>query len=523
MESMESSCPLDTAIPESLCCLSTILERVESLSGGQHSLELLPGEVEGPLSAARHQIESLLQKSGEYTEEEEDALDDGFFICDLNVVYRKLQAWRRLFPRAKPFFAVKCNPDPMVSAVLGCATSTTTGEEGSSRSHDGRFTVITAAGFDCASIPEIELALLSSYAQRPPSSVIYANPQRAEKDLEKALAVHNVLVLTFDGAEELYKIHRSYTQIRDSREQEEQQLMDLPQPQLVLRILVPDEHSSVPLGEKFGVAPDQVATLTQLSVDLKLPIIGVSFHCGSGNHDPESYRQAIQLAHEALTEIDVIQMPHGIAPCWLLDIGGGYPGADGIGASEGRFCGSQQGELLDQIEAGGVNSEESAHNISKAVTPLLEDLCVNQNDTLRVIAEPGRYFVEEAFCLCSRIFRVTIDRNKDTQEVVRAHYFLAFGVQGVFKDCLLCNETFTPKPLRLNNEKKADDVPEEQTIPSTVHGPSGEEYDVICPDMPLPLLDIGDYLVFDKMGAYTLSIAARSGKPTVRYVVGGLA
>jgi diaminopimelate decarboxylase len=49
-------------------------------------------------------------------EEEQDSLDDGFFLCDLGVVIRKLQVWRQLFPRIKPFFAVKCNPDKMVTA-----------------------------------------------------------------------------------------------------------------------------------------------------------------------------------------------------------------------------------------------------------------------------------------------------------------------------------------------------------------------------------------------------------------------
>ena len=47
---------------------------------------------------------------------DEDALDDGFILCDLTVIERKLSAWRELFPRIKPFYAVKCNPNPMVAA-----------------------------------------------------------------------------------------------------------------------------------------------------------------------------------------------------------------------------------------------------------------------------------------------------------------------------------------------------------------------------------------------------------------------
>ena len=32
-------------------------------------------------------------------------------------------------------------------------------------------------------------------------------------------------------------------------------------PQMILRLVVPDGHSSVPLGEKFGAPPDRVEPL----------------------------------------------------------------------------------------------------------------------------------------------------------------------------------------------------------------------------------------------------------------------
>eukprot|EP00957_Ditylum_brightwellii_P171481 13054269-Ditylum_brightwellii.AAC.3 len=45
----------------------------------------------------------------------EDALDDGFILCDLSVIQSKLKAWRYMFPRITPYFALKCNPDEMVA------------------------------------------------------------------------------------------------------------------------------------------------------------------------------------------------------------------------------------------------------------------------------------------------------------------------------------------------------------------------------------------------------------------------
>ena len=231
--------------------------------------EVIPSEVNSLKDCARHQIRALLALEGPHmTLDDEDALDDGFVLCDLNVVYNKYEAWRRLFPRLRPFFALKCNPDPMVAAVLGQL----------------------GAGFDCASVPEIQLALASSSTttttantttpggrRMPQSSLIYANPQRAEKDLDTALQLH-VQTLTFDGPEELRKVHRAYRKLIESATTAN---MPVPNPpDMVLRILVPDKHSTVPLGEKFGVPPSQIEPLAELSAELGLSITGISFHCG---------------------------------------------------------------------------------------------------------------------------------------------------------------------------------------------------------------------------------------------------
>lgn len=201
--------------------------------------DVLPPEVHSLSDCARHQIVQLQQKPGpSLAAEEEDALDDGFVLCDLNTIQRKRHAWRKLFPTVKPFFALKCNPDPMVTAVLAPST-----------------------GFDCASTAEIQLALQHSHE----TQIVYANPQRAEASLGKALQ-WKVWTLTFDGEEELYKIHRACSSET--------------KPQLVLRILVPDKASTVPLGEKFGVPPAQIERLATLAAQLGMPIVGISFHCG---------------------------------------------------------------------------------------------------------------------------------------------------------------------------------------------------------------------------------------------------
>lgn len=431
------------------------------------AFQVLPPSVKTLLDCVQHQIDAL-QSLDTLSCNDEDALDDGFMICDLNVVRNKLVAWHSLFPGIRPFFALKCHPDPIVACVLGQL----------------------GAGFDCASASEIALALENG----PSTSIIYANPQRAETDLHQALR-QSVRTLTFDGQEELIKVAHAQAILQ-------KESLHVHRPSMVLRLLVPDEHSTVPLGEKFGAAPDCVKSLTLKALELGLVVEGVSFHCGSGNHDPQSYQTAIQLAVDAVQTINDLYVELGRPDrCWLVDIGGGYPGYDGAGGDLGRFLGTKQIQEMPDTNGDKV---ETAADVAAAVVPLVDEL---STASLQFIAEPGRYFVEAAFVLCSRIYRTRVD-DKGSR-----HYYIAHGVQGLFKDCVLCGESFWPIPYSTSH-------PLQGSASSTVHGPSGEDYDVICIDYPLPILDIGDWLIFDRMGAYTLSIAARGGRPPVRYVMG---
>ena len=250
-----------------------------------HPFRILPENITSLKECAQHEIRCLLNKTEDtLTTEDEDALDDGFVLADINVVVNKLRAWRALFPRIQPFFALKCHPDPMVAAVLGQ----------------------WQAGFDCASLPEIQLAMASTttrllswslnhdndsninnYINNTSKTrrIVYANPQRAETDLETALKLH-VRALTFDGPEELHKVHAAYQRVllqhhtTSTTTTSNTTSTPPPPPVMILRLLVPDQHSTVPLGEKFGTPPSQIESLVQTAVELQLPVLGVSFHCG---------------------------------------------------------------------------------------------------------------------------------------------------------------------------------------------------------------------------------------------------
>ena len=90
----------------------------------------------------------------------------------------------------EPFYAVKCNPDPVIVrliATLGC-------------------------GFDCASMSEIDFVLNGlgkelSFKQRglAKEKLVFANPSKFQSHLDFATS-GGVTKTVFDGEDELYKL-----------------------------------------------------------------------------------------------------------------------------------------------------------------------------------------------------------------------------------------------------------------------------------------------------------------------------
>ena len=529
-------------------------------------------------------VDSIVVVAGDDDDDDhdvEDALDDGFMCIDLNVISSKLSKWQELFPNVTPYFAMKCHPDPNLVQWFGsflpsvgydCASlaelqlAKRVVDDASSR----------AAAMDHNTVPRNDgsLCLRRRRGIFGNHNIVYANPQRAENDLLECMKLFaatttgttsttnnnndnnsgtttktlpelslkprslSCLWLTLDGMEELYKIDaarrklmQQQQQIQDTtttatgHQQQQHQQQQLLQIQLIIRIFVPDKESQVPLGEKFGIGLDQIQELTRLAMKLgNLPIIGVSFHCGSGCHDPQTYAAALRLAKQAMGLIDNEQQQQvtttsgggddGVGSssrCWLLDIGGGFPGWDGLGGDYGRFEGGHQDPLLEEEDTGVTN--DTALEISRVILPMLQNF---QKEGITIIAEPGRYFVEACAMLVSRIYKVTTtttqprseDHNHNGKSSIVREYRIPHGVQGVFKDVILCGESFVPQTWKTTTSC---------CYKSRVVGPDGI---VIVEDCELPELSVGDWLVFDRMGAYTLSIASRAGRPVVRYVLG---
>ncbi|KAG0054403.1 hypothetical protein BGZ83_011303 [Gryganskiella cystojenkinii] len=370
-------------------------------------------------------------------ESEDFEAENAFYVADLGEVYRQHKRWKSLLPRIEPFFAVKCNPDPLVMRLLASL----------------------GAGFDCASKNEIQSVLDMGV---DPTRIIYANPCKQNSFVKYAYQ-NKVRMMTFDNAEELYKIKKFH-----------------PEAQLVLRILTDDSKSLCKLGLKFGAPLDTTAALLETARDLGLDVIGVSFHVGSGCFDANAFGEAVIRARRVFDQAQEFGFDFK-----FLDVGGGFPSAH---VTE------------------GITFEKVAAILGSTVNALF-------GPEVRVIAEPGRYYVGSAFTLATQVIaRRTIRRDisEESQEHPAHMYYINDGMYGSFNCIMFDHQICEPKVLLKEGgfAYKTTLIDEPHGIAS-VWGPTCDSIDCISAKASLPLMEAGDWLYFDNMGAYTITAASQ--------------
>ena len=155
--------------------------------------------------------------------------------------------------------------------------------------------------------------------------------------------------MTFDNADELHKVARVHSGAR-----------------LVLRILTDDSKALCRLGLKFGAPLSAVPGLLAKARELGLNVVGISFHVGSGNYDATVFSDAVSRARAAFDMGSEAGYKFS-----LLDIGGGFEDA---------------------------TFEATAADLRSAIQQYFPD-----RSGLKIIAEPGRYYVARAFSLAANI------------------------------------------------------------------------------------------------------------------------
>lgn len=235
---------------------------------------------------------------------------------------------------------------------------------------------------------------------------------------------------------------------------------------MVLRIRCEAEEAQCPLGKKFGCDPvTEAPKLLKAARNLNLNVMGISFHVGSGCRDYPIYFKAIGICKKLFEEAEALGFT-----MTLLDIGGGFPG----------------------------DSDKNIDEVAMVVNQGLETYFADKN--VRVIAEPGRFYVASAFTLVTNIqSKKNIYNSDDT--VAHRMYYINDGVYGSF-NCLLYDHQHV-KPVFMQQQSEDD-----QKFASTIWGPTCDALDQIIADIPLPESNIGDFVIFENMGAYTIPVAS---------------
>ncbi|CAO1596453.1 Ornithine decarboxylase [Xanthoria calcicola] len=307
-----------------------------------------------------------------------------------------------------------------------------------------RLLAALGTGFDCASKAEIEQVLALGV---DPSRIIYAQPCKTKSYVRYA-AAQGVKQMTFDNADELYKTKAHF-----------------PHAELFLRILTDDSSSLCRLSLKFGASLDCTNDLLQLAKDLDLNVVGVSFHVGSGASDPQSFAKAVQDSRHVFDQAARIGFD-----LKTLDVGGGFSG--------------------DTFES-------MAHVLSDA----LDD---HFPPSVRIIGEPGRYYVSSAFTLACNIIARRDIQDPATRQTSYMLY-LNDGVYGNFSSIIFDHQH--PYPRILSKQEHND---QGRATEYSIWGPSCDGIDLISAACTLNgVLDVGDWLYFEEMGAYTRCSATK--------------
>lgn len=205
---------------------------------------------------------------------------DTFYVYHKDKLVNLYKLWANSLPTITPYYAIKCNPDPMIMDVLAeCGAS-----------------------FDAASPAEIEAAL----DRVPPSRIIYANPCKCSKDITHA-AQRGVGLTVFDSVGEFDKI------ISETGETDMKMLF---------RIYANDPSAQCVLSNKYGATKDEWEPILKhiaAQPAAMSAVVGVSFHIGSGANDPQAFVRAIAAARTVFDMSADMGFEFSV-----LDIGGGF-------------------------------------------------------------------------------------------------------------------------------------------------------------------------------------------------------
>ncbi len=225
-------------------------------------------------------------------------------------------------------------------------------------------------------------------------------------------------------------------------------------PEVVLRLAVDDAGSSCPFSAKFGCTEADAARIACAAKVFDMSVVGLSFHIGSGNERPIAFRHAVEQCQQVWSECVRKEF---VGEFKVLDLGGGWS------PNEKLF--KEQAAAANRGIAYGLRAKET-------------------------IAEPGRFFAAPVYDLYVRVI------GKKPRAGGGWRYTIDESIYGQFS-CVPFDHA-TPRCARVRAEHEGVHA----MTPASVFGRTCDSLDWIA-NGQLEELDVGDWLVFPRMGAYT--------------------
>jgi ornithine decarboxylase len=232
------------------------------------------------------------------------------------------------------------------------------------------------------------------------------------------------------------------------------------------------------MSERFGTPLNTVQGLLMYAKDLGLKLYGISFYVGSQATDAQKWANGIHSVRPIVEELykDGIELE-------VLNIGGGFPVP---------YRNHQQAPELPEIVGHIHNALHQLPYIPK------------------LLMEPGRGLVATTTVLVSEI----IARND------RAGAPWLCTDAGIYNalDEAMIHQGSTMYPVR----PLVDPVEPYDQAMFTIAGPTGDSLDIVARDVVLPdYLGVGDRLIFENTGAYTIALSNPfNGFPTPELYIG---
>lgn len=202
-----------------------------------------------------------------------------YLRMDLDAVATAYRRMAAALPGVHIHYAMKCNPDRRVLAMLGAL----------------------GCRFEIASAPELDLLLDLGFAA---ADQLYSNPVKPRGHIAHAHAA-GLNRFAVDSVAELHKIAAA-----------------APGAAVYARLAVADGSSEVQSEGKFGVDGATAGALLLAARELGLQPHGLTFHVGSQMLDPAHWERAIAQSGAVMRDL----RRQGLTLA-MLDIGGGFPAA----------------------------------------------------------------------------------------------------------------------------------------------------------------------------------------------------